>query len=425
MRELYTIIDIGTTKITFFIVKLYKNKWELNFLRTYPSGGLKRGRIVDMESLTSSIKRSLQDVEDSLRLKLRKAFVCSSGNEVQGICSSAFVKVRKKEITEEDVNLAIESATAMHIPSGRQAIHILPVEFVVDGTDGIRDPVGMKGLRLETKVYIITAASSHIENLVTCCNKAGLEVEEVVLHGVASAEAVLSEHDRDMGTLTVDIGGGSMKMAVFYDGYLRHISNYGIGGNHITNDLAIGLKIPFKEAERIKKQFGVALPDINFGSINFREKESDIEIIGMDKQPIKIPLPIIKEIIYARCEEILEIIKKELNSLSEEIQISSIVLTGGTSLMKGFSTLAEGFLSVPVRIGMPDTGLMTMFSELGIDDSQIEKTEECQDIISPEFASTVGTFIYAVKTGEFQNYDSGFGGIFSKITSWIRGVIKI
>lgn len=425
MGEVLTVLDIGTTKISVFISKFDNRSFESIFFKSFPSSGIKRGRIVDMESLTSSIKRAIQDTEDILKMKIRRSFVCSSGNEIQGLYSDAAVKIRKKEITEEDINLAIESATAMQIPSDRQAVHILPYEFVVDGIDGIRDPIGMKGLRLEARVYIITASSSHIQNLITCCNKAGIEVEEVVLHGVASAEAVVSEHDKDMGTMVVDIGGGSSRIAVFHDGYLRHLSNYGIGGNHITNDLALGLKIPFKEAERIKTQFGVALPDVNFGSLSFREKDREIEVIGMDKIPVKIPMSVIKEIIYARCEEILELIKKEISTVSESISVSSLVITGGTSQMRGFIQLAESFLSMPVRIGKPDLGLMTLMAEMGIRDEYVIIDEQLHECLTPQFSSTIGTLIYAIRAGSFQQQNSGIGGIWSRFASWIKEIMRI
>lgn len=418
MSEMIKVIDIGTTKISFAGAKIESGKLVIDFLKSYPSAGLKRGKIVDMEAMISSIKKSLQDMESTLGIKLKKAFVCSSGSDIEGIYSNAAVKVKRREVTEQDVDLAIEAATAMQIPYDRQAVHILPVEFVVDGVNGIKDPVGMKALRLESKVYIITASSSHIQNLITCCNKAGIEVEDIVLQSVASSEATLSEHDKEIGTMVVDIGGGSIDIAVFYDGYLRHVATYGIGGNHITNDLAIGLKIPFHEAERIKTQFGVALPDIRFGSLQFKE-EKDIEIVGLDRHSIKVPLNVIKEIIYARCEEILEVLKKESVSIPQDISISSVVFTGGTSLMQGFISLAEGFLSIPARIGKPDTGLMAVCSELGLDETIMEQKDEFEEIFTPEFASTIGTIIYAIKTRDFSESDSGLAKLFNKIGTWI------
>lgn len=418
MSEMIKVIDIGTTKISFAGAKIESGKLVIDFLKSYPSAGLKRGKIVDMEAMISSIKKSLQDMESTLGIKLKKAFVCSSGSDIEGIYSNAVVKVKRREVTEQDVDLAIEAATAMQIPYDRQAVHILPVEFVVDGVNGIKDPVGMKALRLESKVYIITASSSHIQNLITCCNKAGIEVEDIVLQSVASSEATLSEHDKEMGTMVVDVGGGSIDIAVFYDGYLRHVATYGIGGNHITNDLAIGLKIPFHEAERIKTQFGVALPDIRFGSLQFKE-EKDIEIVGLDRHSIKVPLNVIKEIIYARCEEILEVLKKESVSIPQDISISSVVFTGGTSLMQGFISLAEGFLSIPARIGKPDTGLMAVCSELGLDETIMEQKDEFEEIFTPEFASTIGTIIYAIKTRDFSESDSGLAKLFNKIGTWI------
>lgn len=420
MNEL-SVIDIGTTKISFAGAKIENGKLLIDFLKSYPSAGLKRGKIVDMEAMISSIKKSLKDLESTLGIRLKKASVCFSGTDIEGIYSNAAVKVKKREITEEDVDLAIEAATAMQIPYDRQEVHILPVEFIVDGVNGIKDPVGMKALRLEAKVYIITASSSHIQNIITCCNKAGVEVEDIVLQSVASSEATLTEHDKEMGIVVVDIGGGSIDIAVFYDGYLRHVATYGIGGNHITNDLAIGLKIPFHEAERIKTQFGVALPDISFGSLKFKENEKEIEIVGLDKHSIKIPLNVIKEIVYARCEEILEIVKKEISSINHDISISSAVFTGGTSLMQGFTALAEGFLSIPARVGKPDAGIMAVCSEFGLDETIVEQKNEFEEIFNPQFASAVGTIIYAMKTKDFNESDSGFVKLFNRIAGWIMG----
>lgn len=416
------VIDIGTTKIAFALAKVENTKLKINFLRSYPSAGLKKGKIVDMEAMSTSIKRALQDIETTTGVKVRKAYVCASGNDIKGIYSNAAVRVRKKEVTEQDIDLAIEAATAMRIPSDRQAVHILPVEFIVDGVNGIKDPVGMKALRLEARVYIITASSSHIQNIITCCNKAGVEVEEVVLQSIASSEATLTEHDREMGTVVIDIGGGSTDIAVFHDGCLQHVATYGIGGNHITNDLAIGLKIPFREAERIKTQFAVAMPDVSFGTLKFKENEREIEIVGLDKHSIKIPLQVIKEIVYARCEEILEIIKKEIDSTQVD-SISSVVFTGGTSLLQGFVSLAEGFLSIPARIGKPDAGLMAMAYELGLDETPVME-EEIEGIYNPEFSSTIGTFIYAIKTRDFSDSTSGFERVFNKIATWFEKGLK-
>ncbi|WP_353685048.1 cell division protein FtsA [Thermodesulfovibrio sp. 3907-1M] len=416
------VIDIGTTKIAFASAKIENAKLKINFLRSYSSAGLKKGKIVDMEAMSTSIKRALQDIETTTGLKVKKAYVCVSGNDIKGMYSNAAVRVRKKEVTEQDIDLAIEAATAMRIPSDRQAVHILPVEFIVDGVNGIKDPVGMKALRLEARVYIITASSSHIQNIVTCCNKAGVEVEEIVLQSIASSEATLTEHDREIGTVVVDIGGGSTDIAVFQDGYLKHVATYGIGGNHITNDLAIGLKIPFREAERIKTQFAVAMPDVSFGTLKFKENEKEIEIVGLDKHSIKIPLNVIKEIVYARCEEILEIIKKEIDSIPLD-SISSAVFTGGTSLLQGFISLAEGFLSIPARIGKPDAGLMEMAYELGLDETPFNE-EEIEGIYHPEFSSTIGSFIYAIKTRDFNDSTSGFERVFNRIAMWFEKGLK-
>lgn len=438
MNELIKIVDIGTSKISLLVGNFDGQKIDIHFLNSYPSAGIKKGKVVDMDALTTSIKRSITDSETKLNTKIRKAFICYSGIDIKGNHSSGTAKIRKKIITEEDVNFAIDSASAMVIPQDREIIHILPVEFVVDENTGIKDPVGMRGLRLEAKVYVITASSNQIQNIVTCCNKAGFDVEEVILQGIASSEAVFSHHDKDFGCLVIDIGAGTTDIAVFYEGYVRHISNFAIAGNHITSDLAIGLKISHNEAERIKAQFGNALPEINFissrnnskenysqaGILNSKNNLSEIEIIGADRQPVKIPTTVIKEIINARCEEIIEIIKTEINSLPEDINISSVILTGGTALMQGFATFAESFLSFPVRIGRPDTGLGLLFSEMGLDDSSIYENETLAKHFTPEFSSLIGAFIYRIKQELYGEPSSELEKIYKKFKKWLNSLIK-
>jgi len=435
---LFNVIDIGSTKISIATGFLNEDKFLIQFLNSYNSAGLKKGRVIDMEGLSSAIKRALEDAEAQQNIKIKKASVCYSGLHVKGIYSSGAVRIRKKEITDEDVNFAIESATAMSLPADQEVIHVLPVEFIVDGNSGIKDPVGMKGLRLESKVYTITASSNQIQNIITCCSRAGVEVEDVILQGIASSEAVLNSHDKEIGAMVVDIGGGTIDLAVFYEGSIRHIATYGIGGNHITNDLSIGLKISHNEAERVKKQFGVILPDINLTlSDNISRKEhhsnnqrlieniAEIEIIGLDRQPVKIPMSIIKEIIYARCEEILEIIKKEIFSLPEDINISSIIFTGGTSLMSGFISMAEAYLSIPSRIGKPDTGISSLCLEMGLNDSYIYENDNFLTINTPEFSSAIGALIYKIKTGLYEDHSEGFIKFIDKIRALIRNLIKI
>lgn len=438
MDELIKIVDIGTSKISLLVGKINTQKIEVLFLNSYPSSGIKKGKVVDMDALTNSLKRMASDFETKLDTKIKKASICYSGIDIKGNQSSGTVKIRKKIITEEDVNFAIDSASAMVIPQDREIIHILPVEFIVDDNTGIKDPVGMRGLRLEAKVYVITASSNQIQNIITCCNKSGFEVEEVILQGIASSEAVLSQHDKDFGCLVIDIGAGTTDMAIFYDGYIKHISNFPIAGNHITNDLAIGLKISHNEAERIKTQFGIALPEINFipsnnhlkeayaqiGNLNSKNRLSEIEIVGNDRNPVKIPTTVIKEIVSARCEEIIEIIKGEINSLPEDINISSAILTGGTSLMQGLPIFAESLLSLPVRIGRPDTGLVSLFSEMGWDDVSIYDNETLVKNLTPQFSSLIGAFIYRTREELYGRTSSEFEKVFEKLKKWLNSLIN-
>lgn len=438
MDELLKIVDIGTSKISILVGKFDGQKIDIIFISSYPSSGIKKGKVVDMESLTNSLKRAIGDCEGKLNIKIKKAALCYSGVDIKGTHSSGTIRIRKKMITEEDVNFAIDSASAMVIPQDREVIHVLPVEFIVDENTGIRDPIGMRGLRLEAKVYVVTAASNQIQNILTCCNKAGFDVEEVILQGVASSEAVLSQHDKDLGCLVIDVGAGTTDVSIFSDGYIKYLSNFGIAGNHITNDLAIGLKISHTEAERIKKQFGNAIPKINFLSAGSKLRENhmimedlnlphgtaEIEIIGTDRNPVKIPYSVINEIVNARCEEIIDIIKNEISSLQEEINISSAILTGGTSLLQGFAPLAESLLSLPVRIGRPDAGLVSLFSEMGWDDSLVYENEILANCFSPEYSSLIGAYIYRTREQLYNETSTDLEKIFEKVKKWINSLIN-
>jgi cell division protein FtsA len=433
------IIDIGTSKISTIAANFDEQKISINFLKSYSSFGIKKGKVVDMEALTRAIKRAVNDMETQLNIKSKKVSICYSGVDIKGTYSTGTIKVKKRIITEEEVNSTIESASAMILPQDREIIHVLPVEFVVDENSGIRDPIGMRGQRLEARVYAITASSTQIQNIINCCNKAGFDVEKVILQSIASSEAVLSYHDKDLGCLVVDIGAGTTDIAVFYDGYLRHLSNFAIAGNHITNDLAIGLKISYNEAERIKKQFGTALPEIyffpsrksqkenliKFGNLNSKNNVSEIEILAPDKSVIKIPISIINEIVSARCEEIIEMIRNKLNSIPEDVQISSVILTGGISLMKGFATFAESLLSLPVRVVKPDTGLVELFSELGWDDSLIYENNILSEHFTPEFSSLIGALIYKIREEIYGAQTSEGEKFYKKFKRWISSLINL
>ncbi len=437
MEDLVSIIDIGTSKISLLIGKLNGQRIDIIFINSYPNSGIKKGKVVDMEALTNSLRRSIEDCEEKLKIKLKKATICYSGVDVKGIVSSGTVRVRKKIITEEDVNFVIDSASAMVLPPDREILHVLPVEFIVDENNGIRDPVGMKGLRLEAKVYIVTAASNQIQNILTCCNKAGFEAEEVIIQAIASSEGVLGQHDKDFGCLVLDIGAGTTDMTVFFDGYIRHVANTAIAGNHITNDLAIGLKITHYEAERIKKEYGNALPNINLISFGNKLNEnysimqdlknniSEIEIIGIDRNPVKIPSTVINEIINARCEEVVDMIKKEISLLPEEISISSVIMTGGTSLLRGLAPFVESLISLPVRIGRPDVGLISLLSELGLDDSWVYEDENLAKFLTPEYSSLIGAFIFRVREKIYGESYSEMDRFFERLKKFIKSLIKI
>lgn len=436
--EMIKIIDIGTSKISLITGKLDGRNLGISFIDSFGSSGIKKGRIIDMEALSNSIKRAINDFENKSNIKIKKASVCFSCTDVKGYHSSSKIKVRKRTITEEDVNFAIETASAVILPSDREIIHVLPVDFKVDENSGIKDPVGMKGLSLEANVYVVTASSNQIHNLITCCNKAGIEVEEIILQGIASSEAVLSNHDKDFGSIVIDIGSGTTDLAIFYDGYIRHLSNFPIAGNHITNDLSIGLKISYSEAERIKKDFATLIPDSAFLSqtsklqmigkvqenMNNSKSPHEIEVIGPDRKPFRIPLAVIREIVYARAEEIIEEIKNHINSAQQDTEISSVVLTGGSSLLQGFNLFSESLLSLPARIGRPDTGLVALISEIGLEESSFYENEFFSKYFSPEFSSLIGAFIYKVREEIYGSSNSEANGLIEKFKKWINNFIN-
>lgn len=435
--SLFTVIDIGTNKITFLKGGFRDNNFDILFLKEFPSSGIKRGKVIDMEALTSSIRKVIEDGERSLNEKIRKASICYSGVNIKGIYSTGTTRIKRRTITEEDINFAIEAATALNLPSEAEVIHVIPVEFIVDGNNEIRDPLGMKGTRLEAKVYTVTADINQIQNIITCCNRAGVDVEDLILQAIASSEAVLSIHDKEIGTMVVDIGAGTTDISLFFDGKLRFISSIGIGGNHITNDLLIGLKTSFSEAERVKKHCGVLLPSINssflakdnrqsdpFQKISSENDTNELEIIGLDREPLRVPISIVKEIIFARVEEILELIKREIESIDKDIPISSIVFTGGTSLMKGLIQLAEAYLSIPSRVGKSGIGIVDLLNEFGMDERLFhEQGEQFEKIYSPEFCSAIGALIYKIKGDCYAESNRNVKNLFERISKWFRELI--
>ena len=251
-------LDIGTTKICAIVAEATEAGVDIVGIGTHPSKGLRKGVVVDIEATVDSIKHAVEEAELMADCEITSVYAGIAGGHIDGFNSHGIVAVKNQEVAESDVRRVIDAAKAVAIPMDREVIHVIPQEFIVDEQDGIREPIGMSGVRLEAKIHIVTAAVTSAQNIVKCANKAGLNVVDIVLEPLASAEAVLAQDERELGVCLIDIGGGTTDIAVFVDGSIKHTSVLGIGGYHLTNDIAVGLRTPFDEAERIKKRFGVA-----------------------------------------------------------------------------------------------------------------------------------------------------------------------
>lgn len=339
-------LDVGTTKICAIASELSKEGLNVLAISSHPSAGIRKGVVVDIEATANSIKNAVRDAEEQAGISIKKVYIGIAGSHIKCFSSYGAVGIKGKEVTPEDVERAIDSASSVYMPLDREILHVLPIDFILDGQNGIKDPVGMAGIRLEVKVYIVTGAAASVQNLLKCCEKAGLEVIDIVLQPLASSYAVLTHDEREMGTVLVDIGGGTTDIAVYNEGWLRHTAVVGIGGNHFTNDISVGMRLPFLEAERVKKKYGI-------GYI-CHDDASVAEVVPIDGQAKEIPKKYITEIIQPRAEELIKIIKQEILYVQNNgLLVSGIVLTGGSSLLEGFDRMAEAMLELPLRVGYP------------------------------------------------------------------------
>lgn len=327
-------LDIGTTKICTVVSANTPKGIEILAVGSSESKGLKKGIVVDIEEATRSVIASLRDAEAQGRIKIDSVYVGIAGGHIKSFNGYGVIGIRERKITENDVERLIDMASVSYVPVDREVLQIIPSSFSIDGSNGFADPSGKRGRLLEARVHIVTGAIAPVQNLIRCCEAADVRVEDIILEPIASAEAVLSSREREIGTLMIDLGGGTTDIAIFKDGQLRHTASFAVGGNHITNDISTGLKLSIDEAEKVKKAYGLMGPD-----------------------------QVLSEIVYLRCEEIFNLIKKEVTAFSgykkKEVlppYIKGIVLTGGTSLLMGIDRVAEEIFGRPTRIGIPEMG---------------------------------------------------------------------
>ena len=349
-KDLIVGLDIGTSKIVAIVADV-PPEGGINILGmgSAPSNGLKKGVVVNIEGAVGAIQRALEDAELMANCKITHVYTGIAGSHIRSLNSHGMVPIRDREVTQMDMDRVIETARAVNISTDQQVLHVLPQEFIIDGQEGVREPLGMSGVRLEVKVHIVTGAVSAAQNIIKCVRRCGLEVSDLILQPLASSLAVLNDDEKDLGVCLVDIGGGTTDIAVFTRGAIQHTAVLPIAGDQITNDIAMTLRTPTREAEDLKIQHGVALRQL-------ADAREMIEVPGIgDRGPRMLSKQLLSEVIEPRVEELYSLVQAELRRSGFEEQISSgIVLTGGASQMKGMVELAEEVFHAPVRLGVPE-----------------------------------------------------------------------
>ncbi|HPG39564.1 MAG TPA: cell division protein FtsA [bacterium] len=401
--EIITGLDIGTTKISCFIAEINEaDEIKIIGVGSVPSEGLRYGVVVDIDKTVNSITNAIRKAEEMANIQVDQVYAGIAGDHIRSINGRGVVAIsgENSEVTTDDVRRVIDAAKAVALPIDREIIHILPQEFIVDEQRGIRDPVGLKGIRLEAEVHIVTGAITSAQNIHRCIEKAGYGVADLVLEPLASSFSVLTDDEKELGVIIVDIGGGTSDIAMFYEGCIRQTSVVALGGRNVTNDMAIVLRTPLDAAEQLKIKHGCTIHREN-------DKEAIIEVPGVsDRANRRISRTLLVDIIQPRMAEILTLIYEEVKK-SDYINLmtNGLVLTGGGSLIPGIIDLAEEIFNMPVKIGIPQgfTGMV----------------EECRN---PQSATGVGLIQYGVKyqheTGG--NYRDGEGNVFDSIKKRFR-----
>ena len=395
-------IDIGTTKICVLIGnKLGDGEVEILGVGKVPSEGLRKGVVVDIAKTVRSIRAAVKEAELMADVTIESAIVGISGAHIQSRNAYGAVPIEKGQVSQEDIAAVIAAAKAVPLAEGQQVLHVLPQFFSIDGSDRIQDPLGMHGIRLESQVHMVTGGITSVQNLVVCCERAGVKVQDVVLEQLASAQAVLNADERELGVGVIDIGGGTSDLALYQNGSIRHTMVLPIAGNHFTNDLAIGLRVTVSDAERVKREHGLASSDLLL-----EDKEVEVEMVQGGKKQMTTNT-IITEILEPRAQELLSIVHEEVLARNmESMLVSGIVITGGGSLLNGIKEVAESIFDVPVRIGKPN---------IVHDDPEI--------LANPIYATGYGLLLYATKkihgVGLYDHNEQGVSRLLTRMKSWV------
>ncbi len=391
-------LDIGTTKICTVVGELMDGQIHVIGLGTYPSKGLRKGVVINIDSTVQSIKKAVEEAELMADCHIASVYAGIAGGHIKGINSHGVIAIKNKEITPSDVKRVIDAASAVAIPMDREVIHILPQEFIVDDQDGIKDPVGMSGVRLEGRVHIVTGAITSAQNIIKCANRAGLDVDDIVLEQLGSSEAVLTPEEKELGSAIIDIGGGTTDLVIFVNGSIKHTSVFSLAGSHITNDISVGLRTPAEEAEKIKIRYGCALTAMV-------RKDETIEVPSVGgRKPRVLSRQTLTEIIEPRVEEILSLVHDEVVRMGYANLIpAGVILTGGSAILEGIPELAEQIFNLPVRRGTPVGigGLVDLVN-------------------SPMYATGVGLVLYGSRNKAQSRFKVGEGNVFRKVTHRMR-----
>jgi cell division protein FtsA len=397
-------LDIGTSKVVAIVGEVKQdNEIEIIGIGSHPSRGLKKGVVVNIESTVQSIQRAVEEAELMAGVEIDSVYAGIAGSHISSLNSHGIVPIKDGEVSHADVERVIDAARAVAIPADQKILHILPQEFIIDNQEGIHDPVGMSGVRLEARVHMVTGAVSAAQNIIKCVRRCGLEVEDLILEQLASSYSVLEEDEKDLGVCLVDIGGGTTDIAVFTGGSIRHTAVIPIAGDQVTNDIAVALRTPTQHADEIKLKYACALTQL-------ASPDETIEVPSIgDRPPRRLSRQTLAEVVEPRYEELLTLIQAELRrSGYEDLVAGGVVLTGGSSKMEGLIDLAEEVFHMPVRLGIPQyvTGLVDV-------------------VRNPIHATGVGLLLFghrnrAVRVPELSG-NGGFKSVWNRMKSWFQG----
>ena len=396
-------LEIGTSKVVAIVGEVNSDGGiEVVGIGSQPSRGLKKGVVVNIESTVQSIQRAVEEAELMAGCQIQSVFTGIAGSHIRSLNSHGIVAIRDQEVLPEDVDRVIDAARAVAIPADQKIFHILPQEFIIDDQDGIREPIGMSGVRLEAKVHMVTGAVSAAQNIIKCVRRCGLEVDDIHLEQLASAQAVLTEDEKELGVCLVDIGGGTTDIAIFTSGAIRHTAVIPIAGDQVTNDIAVALRTPTQHAENIKVKHACCLPQL-------ANPDDTIEVPSVgNRPPRRLSRQTLTEVVEPRYAELFELVRDELQRSGHmEMIAAGIVLTGGSSRMEGAVELAEEVFHTPVRLGVPQnvTGMLDV-------------------VRNPIYATGVGLLLFGHSNRPRPTDALGRGGakgVLSRMKSWFQG----